>query len=490
MESLHVLFVSAEADPYVKVGGLGDVAGSLPLALQQHYRLLSPEMNFDIRLVIPFYGLIHKQGLTLKNVGVIPIATTNGEVQATIHEIVDAPIPTYLVSGDPIRLEDPVYSGNADKDADKFVFFSLASLKLPGLLNWRVDILHAQDWHSAVAVHELISLRKKDSHLAPCKSVLTIHNLPYMGSGSENALKRYKVKSSRDLSLPEWARKIPLPMGCSAADEVIAVSKGYADEIITPEYSSNLHEFFLQNKNKLSGIVNGLNTNVWDPSSDHFISQTFSIATLSNKSHNKTAMQIELDLPEDDKIPMVIFIGRLDQQKGIEIAVEALRLMAKAKFQVVLLGSGNPTLEQTCRDLQEEFPLKVRASITFDAAFSHRLYAAGDIILIPSRYEPCGLVQMIAMRYGCIPVARATGGLKDTIDNSSKNRTGYLYLGLDAKSLKNTLTKALIKFSTPEEWRAIQNRAMNVDFSWNRSASAYAEIYDRLAGHKRKGQPK
>jgi starch synthase len=483
LESLNVLFVSAEADPYIKVGGLGDVAGSLPLALEQHYRLLAPEKKLDIRLIIPYYGLIHKQGLTLKIVGVIPIATTNGEAQATIHEIAGAPIPTYLVSGDPIRLEDPVYCGDADRDSSKFVFFSLAALRLPGLLKWRVDILHAQDWHSAVAVHELKSLQQKDVTLARCKSVLTIHNLPYMGAGSEKALKIFKVKASRDLTLPEWARTVPLPMGCSAADEVVAVSRGYADEILTPAYSCNLHEFFLQKKNKLSGIVNGLNTDIWDPSSDPYIPHSFTSSTLHEKPKNKTALQKELDLPEGANSPLVIFIGRMDQQKGIDIAVEALRQLNPTNFQVVLLGSGNPVLENACRTLEADFPETVRARIAFDAALSHRLYAAGDIILIPSRYEPCGLVQMIAMRYGCIPVARATGGLKDTINDSSKARTGFLYSGLEASSLKNTLSKALKKISAPNDWREIQKRAMNTDFSWNRSASAYAEIYDRLADY-------
>lgn len=487
---MHVLFASAEADPYVKIGGLGDVAGSLPAALLEHYRTASPEVSLDIRLIIPYYGMLHKQGLEIKMIGEVHIPTISGDVKAAFHQVIGASVPTYLVSGDPIRSDDPVYCGDSAKEAEKFIFFSLAVLRLPEILDWRLDILHAQDWHTAVAVHQLKSQRQKNATIARTKSVLTIHNLPYMGTGSEPALKNYRVKPSADKTLPGWARQIPLPMGCAAADKVVAVSKGYAEEILTPAYSCNLHEFFLHKKDHLQGIVNGLNTTLWDPSTDVHIAHRFSLDKLVAKARNKIALQKELGLAENSEIPLVIFIGRLDQQKGIDIAVEALDRLGCHGFQTVLLGSGNATLEQACRDLQARFPTTARACITFNAAFSHRLYAAGDIILIPSRYEPCGLVQMIAMRYGCIPVARATGGLKDTINTTSFNRTGFLYKSLQSKSLENSLLKALSFYARPNDWKAIQERAMRVDFSWNRSAAAYAEIYNRLISTRIAGQSK
>lgn len=445
-------------------------------------------MPLDIRLVIPYYGMLRKQGLEIEKIGEVHIPTISGDVKAAFHQVIGVSVPTYLVSGDPIRVDDPVYCGDSSKEAEKFIFFSLAVLRLPEILDWRMDIFHAQDWHTAVAVHQLKNQRQKNAAIAHTKSVLTIHNLPYMGTGSEPALKKYRVKPTADKTLPGWARQIPLPMGFAAADEIVAVSKGYAAEILIPAYSCNLHEFFLQNKDHLGGIVNGLNTTLWDPSSDVHLAHRFSRDTLVDKTRNKIALQKELGLAEDREIPLVIFIGRMDQQKGIDIAVEALDSLGCRDFQTVVLGSGNGALEQACRDLQSRFPSTVRACITYNAPFSHRLYAAGDIILIPSRYEPCGLVQMIAMRYGCIPVARATGGLKDTINNTSSNRTGFLYNGLQSKSLENSLLKALSFNARPDDWRAIQERAMSVDFSWNRSAAAYAEIYNRLISTRIAGQ--
>ncbi|KAF0112313.1 MAG: starch synthase [Chloroflexi bacterium] len=481
-DSIHVLFIAAEADPYVKIGGLGDVAGSLPLALHRLYNADIFQQKLDIRLVLPYYGVIQQQDLTVKKVCSFSVQTNKDPVQAEVYETTKEGLIIYFVSGDPIPPGDPVYNQNFSADADKFIFFSLACLELPKVLGWRVDILHVHDWHTAIAVHQLKMIKKRDSFYKKSRSIITLHNLPFMGNGSEQALVKYKIKPSTDPTLPDWAQYLPLPMGFAAADQIVAVSPAYAQEILTPEFSCNLHDFFESNQKKLSGILNGLDTILWNPSTDSFIHQTYDRNSLGKKRLNKSEIQKEMGLVENPETPLIVLISRMDTQKGIDIAIEALKLTKNLPWQAILLGSGDIKLEQLCQSLEDQLPDKVRARVSFDPKLSHRMYAGGDMLLMPSRYEPCGLTQMIAMRYGCIPVARATGGLKDSIIDNEKSleRTGFLFETADPQAFAKSLTTALVCFDKNSEWIEIQQRAMQTDFSWAHSAVKYSRLYNRL----------
>lgn len=477
---LNVLFISSEADPLIKVGGLGDVAGSLPPAISR----LSAEgsRSYDIRVAIPFYPKLRSQLPELQKVASFPIETTKSHILAKVYESSLAGLKIYLISGEPIDSAPNVYGPDYVKDTEKFIFFSLACLKLPGALKWNLDILHANDWHTAVAVHQLPLACKTDSYLANARSILTLHNLPYMGTGAEEYLKKFKVNKSEHPALPSWARTLPLPMGLAETDRIVAVSPTYAKEILKPAYGCGLQDFLSTRKHALLGILNGLDQEAWDPSRDNDIPVKFGELTLHERVKNKLLLQKEFDLKLSADTPLLLFIGRLDPQKGVDIAIEAMHKIKHLPWQAILLGSGQPQLEDACRELQDELPEKVRAAITFDARLSRRMYAGGDLLLMPSRYEPCGLAQMIAMRYGCVPVVRATGGLADTVVNTTgrKTGTGFIVKETDAASFAITIASAITTYENSSRWKQIQLNGMKRDFSWTRSAQDYVSLYEEL----------
>ncbi len=477
---LQVLFLAAEAEPFIKVGGLGDVAGSLPPAL----RGLDPSETggylLDVRLVLPFHGAI-----TLLPSDVTPVATfaveKNGQpVEARVFLYEHNGLPVYLVAGEPIQPEAPVYSMNTEADGDKFIFFSLAALALARALNWRPDIVHANDWHTAAAIYALHLEQKKDDFFSQTRTVLTIHNLPFMGAGTEGALAAYGLPPSPDPDLPYWGRQFPLLLGLSTADNIVAVSPSYAREILTPEFGLGLQDFLKTREDRLTGILNGLDHDCWEPDSDNALAYPFDLETLDQRVENKKALQAEFDLPVDADIPLMIMIGRMDRQKGVDLAIESLREGTNLPWQAVLLGSGDPNLENACRRLEVDFPDRIRAAIRFDPRLSRRMYGGADMLLMPSRYEPCGLAQMIAMQYGCVPVARAVGGLRDTVldvPGHPEVSTGFLFQEASAAALLETIQRALLDFARPEMWQARQRCGMQQNFSWKKSAVAYSQIY-------------
>ncbi|MCX6054673.1 MAG: glycogen/starch synthase [Chloroflexi bacterium] len=481
-DTIHILFVAAEADPLVKIGGLGDVAGSLPISLNRLSIKQKSRIKLDIRLAIPYYPVTNTSGLDIKKIAEISIPTTKGPVKAEIFETFFDGITVYLVSGDPIRRSELVYGKDFISDSEKFIFFSLVCLELPKILDWRLDILHAHDWHTAIAVHQLRVKKINEPLLKESCSILTLHNLPFMGNGSENSLQKYRISPSLDPSLPDWAKNLPLTMGFSAADQIVTVSPSYAKEILTAEFSCNLHDFFSANQKKLSGILNGLDTALWDPSTDPLIFNTYDQKSLQKRHSNKEELQKEMGFDVVPDVPLLILISRMDFQKGIDLVIETLKQIRHLPWQVILLGSGNSSLENLCQSFEADHPEKVRCRIKFDSKLSHRMYSAGDILLMPSRYEPCGIAQMIAMRYGCVPVARSTGGLRDTLVNHRKSSagTGFLFNKADTKSFSFTLTKALSVYPQSNEWNAIQQEGMGMDFSWEHSAEKYYQVYESL----------
>jgi starch synthase len=481
---LNVLYVASEAAPLVKVGGLGDVAGSLPKAL----RKLSPsqidDISLDVRLAIPFHSRITQKLDNLQLIASFFVSHPNGPVPARAFHTIIEDVPVYLIEGGSILTDQNIYSNDTQADARKYLFFSLAVMELIKQINWEVDILHANDWQTALSVYDLKLRRTQDPFFKNTKSVLSMHNLPYMGAGAEPVVHEFGFSGCDCPNLPDWGRSIPLPIGMSAADQLLTVSPNYAAEILTPEYGCGLQDFLENRKESVGGILNGIDEEIWNPESDTAIHHNYNIKKIEHRSKNKTALQTELGLEKDANIPLIILISRMDQQKGIDIAINGLRMVMDLPLQMVFLGTGDPFIEASCRSLESEFPDKVRSVLRFDLNLSRRMYAGGDILLIPSRYEPCGLTQMIAMRYGCVPLARATGGLKDTIIDSPNNsaNNGFLFADANEESFASTMRRAVHKFARKIEWKELQINGMSTDFSWEKSAIEYAKIYLKLKG--------
>ena len=479
---INVLFIASEAAPIIKVGGLGDVAGSLPKALKS---LLPDQISgneIDVRLVIPFHSLINQKLNEIQLISSFFVKNNQGDIPARVFQTKVDDVIVYLVEGGSILTDKNVYSSNPEYDAKKYIFFSIAALEFVKNINWQIDIVHANDWHTAIALYELKLRHPSDSFFIKTKSVLSMHNIPYMGSNSETTLNDFGIPKCPCSILPEWAKSIPLPIGMYAADFLLTVSPTYAKEILTPDYGCGLQEYFNYRKNTLAGILNGLDESKWDPKTDNAIHTTFNVEHLDKRIKNKLALQTEFGLEKNRSIPLFIMITRMDQQKGVDLAIHALRLISNYSWQAIFLGTGDPVLESTCRSLEVEMPDKVKAAIRFDLNLSRRMYAGGDVILIPSRYEPCGLTQMIGMRYGCVPLARSTGGLQDTVfeNEKSKNNNGFLFKDTDPEDMSKALIRAINLYNQAEQWKTLQVNGMLTDFSWEKSALEYANIYLEL----------
>jgi len=474
---MKILFLASEAFPLVKIGGLGDVAGSLPPAIKKY------KPSVDIRLVLPYYPTLDLLPESLEPAASFTIAHQDGAYLTEVFQTQLEGVSTYLISGPPVEVSQEVYSGDSYLDGSKFTFFSLAAMALARSLNWRPDIIHAHDWHASPAVYNLSLIRSHDDFFRETRSLLTVHNLPYLGYDAGEALSRFGLPPAQGSPLPYWADHLPLPLGLLTADKINTVSEGYAQEMLSPEYGTGLQDFLRNRQKDLSGILNGLDMDSWNPATDRALDSRYSVDSLVKRTDNKTALQIELGLEPNPQIPLIAMINRLDHQKGVDLVPDALRAIRDLSWQAVILGTGDPALEDSARKLDREFS-QIRSVIRYDDGLARRIYAGADLILIPSRYEPCGLTQMIAMRYGCVPLARATGGLKDTIQDYHHGRrsrsTGFLFEEASPWDLSACLKRALDVYRDKRRWQGLQRRGMKQNFSWKKSAEAYLQLYQDL----------
>jgi starch synthase len=482
VNNIRVLFVVAEASPFVKVGGLGDVAGSLPRAIKG-----LPQAP-DVRVVLPSHGVIDKSQYTLSPTAAFSISHATGPIPVEIFETEVDGVTYYLVSGNPITTAERVYSDDNHQDGVKFTLFSLASLEFAKTIGWQPDILHAHDWHAAPAIYAMKVDKEAYDFFANTKTLLTVHNLPFLGNGAGAALTSFGLPPASGRCLPRWARRLPLPVGLLSADKISTVSPGYAVEILTPSFSVGLHKFLKTRQDDLSGILNGIDIEQWDPTKDDAIAENYSSETLGGRKKNKEKLQGELSFSPDPNIPMLAYIGRMSRQKGIDLIFNTLPRIIDTSWHMVILGSGDESYEIKVRQLAEKYPDRIRAIIRYDSELASRIYAGADAMIIPSLYEPCGLVQMIAMRYGCVPIARAVGGLRDTIKpyGESKESTGFLFQKAKPKVFAKTLLQAFDIYQDQQEWCGLQLRGMSQDFSWTRSAKEYYDLYEEMAGKKQR----
>lgn len=442
-DPLRILFASAEATPFSKVGGLADVAGSLPQALAAR--------GHDVTLITPR----HKAGG--KGSGEFPMTFKGEELKMSYEQVELANGARALLVEDGQHFPRESVYGQPD-DLDRYLVFCQALIELPRHLGWRFDILHLNDWHTGPAAFALRNYAWDDEFYHGAASVFTIHNLRYRGPDK-----------FLDLISP----------ALFYAGAVTTVSPTYAQEILTPELGEGLHQMLAMRKDDLFGVVNGIDYDEFNPALDKRIAANFDLDNLQPRGQNKRALQRRLGLDESD-LPLAGMVARLSEQKGIDITLPALEpLLAQGALQVVILGAGDKQYEGAATELAARCKGSASVTIGFDAELAQQIYAGSDMFLMPSRFEPCGLGQMIAMRYGSIPVVRRTGGLADTVLDAGAGRDGlgYVFDQYSTEAMGEALRRAIAAFGNSAEWTALQRRAMRADFSWDASAARYEEIY-------------
>ncbi len=479
-KTIKILFLAAEADPFVKVGGLGDVAGSLPRALRALPPELTGDITLDVRLALPFHAVIRSKAASLRPIPPFSLKRDGEDVFIEAFETSLEGLPVYFIGGGPIDSSGSVYSSNPDIDAEKYTFFSLAVLELMKQLNWHPDVVHANDWHTALTAYGLLVQQWQEGQSRPA-SVITVHNLPFLGPDVHQVLDSYDVPLAQT-DLPDWARLKPLPLGMWSADSIVAVSPTYADEMLSEEYGAGLDDFLKSRREHLLGILNGLDVTSFDPATDEEIAMQFTAESLDQRKLNKIALARRVGLSPEEDIPLFGVVSRLEPQKGIDLVLDGLRKLVDLPWQAVILGTGDPKLEEFARKLAALFPERVHFEAKYDARLARLIYAGADIFLMPSRYEPCGLSQMIAMRYGCIPVVRAVGGLHDTVTDGE---TGFVFIQPKVKDFVAAVNRAVETYKNEQAWRSMQINAMSQDFSWTNSALQYLELYKRLISKTR-----
>jgi len=487
---MNVLFVSAEVVPFAKVGGLSDVVGALPKVLGKQ--------GVDARVVMPYYSFIDPQQYNITHLFSFQFSRPTGMTNTHVYATVFDGVPTYFLRGWPYFGEDRSVYTDWDHDIPRFIFFSQVALALAGELDQRIDwfpdVLHVNDWHTSL-IPFLLSERRDDPAWAQVASVLTIHNVMHQGDNAGGWLWELGVPGRHEPILVA-ARKTDnlLSMGIAYADVITTVSPRYAIEIQYPYMGYGLDALIRARAPDLYGILNGIDVERWNPETDPTLVSNYNADNFVEKRPpNKRQLQLEAGLPQRDSAPIIGMVSRLDWQKGLDLALPALRrLLVNTDVQLVVLGTGDPDYMQQLSRLAQDFKWRATAFLEFNAAVAQHIYAGSDIFLMPSHFEPCGIGQMLAMRYGSLPLVRETGGLADTVQNYDNGPadvgTGFVFNWEEADAVLGTLRWALDTYRDKKiEWQRMQKRAMQTDFSWDRSAREYIEIYNRAVA-KRKGR--
>jgi starch synthase len=486
MSGVRILFLSAEVNPFSKVGGLGDVVGSLPRALHA--------MGHDVRIVTPAYRATEEalragRGIRALSPIRVPVRPAGGwqAVDAGVLEgrLPGSEVPVYFLACRPLYDRDRVYG--YEDDPYRFALLGRGAFELLASVGWRPDLLHAHDWHAAPAVAWLALA--PDSRHQGIPSVYSIHNLSHQGRSSRDLLSFLGVEAA---ALPEESSGEVnfMARGIQHAAAVSTVSPTYAREILTVPGGAGLDGLLCRRAGDLSGIVNGLDTVEWDPVRDRRLPRPFGASTLDARAANKRELQIRSGLPARERAPLFAMVSRLERQKGLDITGHALHLLLNTTedAQIVVLGTGAAEYSAMLRTISDYHRLRMAVFLdVFDNELAHLIYGGADALLMPSLFEPCGLSQLIAMRYGCVPVVRATGGLADTVMDGL---TGFAFEEYSAAAFASALQRALDVYrNEPVRWRSLQERGMAVDSSWERSARDYVDLYERVLERRARDQP-
>lgn len=473
---MKVCFIAAEAAPFVKVGGLGDVIGSLPKELQKE--------NVEARVILPLYSTIDRNKYTLKFVKYIYVDLGWRHTYCGIFETEIDGVTFYLLDNDQYFNRSGVY-GEYD-DAERFAFFSKAALEILPAVDYRPDIINANDWHTALSIIYLDHFKACGSEFfANTKSVISIHNIEFQGKFDPLILgSLFGLENKYYDALIHGGNLNLLKGAIQLADRINTVSETYANEILTPYFSYGLDNILRTEQGKLHGIVNGIDLVKFDPATDKDIYQNFTEKKLAGKTKNKLALQKDLGLEENAEIPLIGMVTRLTHQKGIDLVLHVADQILATGAQLVILGTGDYAYEEALRSLEYRRRDKVRSILLFSAAVSSKIYAAADMFLMPSKTEPCGLSQLIAMRYGTVPIVHRVGGLRDTVAPYNpylKEGAGFTFESFDAYDMLNAIERAVYTFySDKKAWQKVIKTVMTQDLGWDLSAKKYIAMYKEI----------
>ena len=475
-----ILYIGAEAMPFAATGGLGDVLGSLPAAVSA-----AGEGDIDVRVVMPLYRAVSEQWRSMMTDELtFDMGLAWRQQYCGVKSLKKDGVTYYFIDNEYYFNRDTLY-GSFD-DGERYAFFSKATLEMLDKLGYYPDVIHANDWQSALSVIYLKCKYFQRPGYKDIKTVFTIHNIEYQG--------KYDMAILSEVFELDWNRDTVEYDGCInlmkgaivCSDKVSTVSPRYADEIKGSEHSHGLAPILNENAYKLCGILNGIDYDYYNPAKDDQITKKFTWRSLENKYENKAALQREVGLPETNDVPLISIVSRLASHKGMDIISEMIYgLLESRDCQIVVLGKGEPVYERFFTRLESDYPDRVKALMTYDRDLAKRIYAASDIFLMPSKSEPCGLSQMIASRYGVIPVTRETGGLYDSIkgyweDGGKIMGNGFTFANYNASELWDRTVAAIDLWQDYDKRKKLVGKIMRTDFSWTSSAIQYIEMYDSL----------
>ncbi|MGE1063421.1 glycogen synthase GlgA [Megasphaera paucivorans] len=475
---IKVLFVASEAVPFVKTGGLADVMGALPNVLASK--------GMDVRLVIPKYSQIpdsYNDEMQEVYHGVVNLAWR--QLYYGVEKIEKSGMTVYFIDNEQYFKRDRLYG--FDDDAERFAYYSRAVLAMLPKIGFQPDIIHCNDWHTGLIGVFLKEDFYRDSYYKNIKVVYTIHNLKYQGIFSPSVVEDImglprKLFDNGNLECDGCVNY--MKAGMVYADHITTVSQTYAQEIAYPYFGEKLDSYIRLCKHRLTGIINGLDETIYNPAKDPFIPFTYTKSNVfSRKAANKESLQERLGLPVNRNIPMLAIVSRLIEDKGMDLIMRIMDELMMEEVQLIILGTGDWPYEEGFRHLAQHNPTKVSANILFDEGLAHCVYAASDLFIMPSRYEPCGLSQLIALKYGTIPVVRETGGLKDTIipfDKYTNTGNGLNFQNFNAHELLFTVKRALSYYADSHLWKYLVHNAMTSKYGWRKSADKYEELYTHI----------
>ncbi len=475
---MKLVFVTAEADPFAKTGGLGEVAGSLPAFLHKQ--------GIDVRIIMPKYSSIPKEfQREFKHLSHFDVPVAWRKQYCGLEETVYQGIPYYFIDNEYYFTRPNVY-GEYD-DAERFAFFSRAALEslihIPG---FKPDIIHCHDWHTALIPLMLKEFYNREPLYYPIKTLFTIHNLKYQGIFPKEVLcdiVGLGMEFFKENGLEFHGAINFMKSALLYADQITTVSPTYAEEIQNPFYGENLDGLLRKRRDILTGILNGIDYEVYDPFNDPYLAMPFHDVSLA-KTENKKHLQKTIGLPVREECATLGMVSRIVDQKGFDLLAHVIEEILELDIQMVILGTGEKKYEERLQYFASKYPEKLTIRLEFSNERAHQIYAGADILLMPSRFEPCGIAQMIAMRYGTVPIVRETGGLKDTVipyNDIMGTGNGFSFVNYNAHEFLFTVKRALsIYYENKLVWNNIRLRGLESDFSWSRSANAYIELYKSL----------
>ena len=474
---MKVLFITSESVPFLKTGGLADVAGSLPAYLKKE--------GVDIRVVMPLYSKIpDKYRSKMEYIGFFYVDLGLKHKYAGVLSYKYNGVTYYFIDNEDYFKRDNIY-GEAD-DAERFIFFSKAATILPKFLDFKADILHSNDWHTGLIPLYREDFAKGDSFYGDMKTVHTMHNLKYQGVFPESTLQEIAGLSKayyHDEGLKYYDNINMMKAGIVYSNILTTVSRNYADEIKYPFFGEGLEGIINNHSSKLRGIVNGIDYDEYDPKTDKKIAKNYTFKTIKNKKLNKTALQKKYGLPVNEDIPVISMVTRLVAMKGLELVRAIIEELLQEDIQFVMLGTGDKEYEDMFLYFQYKYPEKMAARVYFNEDEAHLIYAASDIFLMPSMSEPCGISQLISLRYGTLPIVREVGGLKDTVEPYNLytgKGNGFTFKNFNAHEMLFTIKNALFIYKDEKNWYNLVESAMNSKNDWEKSSKEYIDLYKTL----------